>query len=255
MKELSAGIIHNDIAYTLSMPRDFIEIGRRLGLPEATWDCLVGGRGASCDNSFFLRFDRSFGYDIPMTMTAIVWLMCLAICVSTVFTEVAIAYRPSLLRCRCYFNAVKRWCPCPKGTDVEIRALPPAFWDRYRLWMYLLTALYFVIAAVEGLLKALIIRAHLSWREIPTKIGTGYVIATCAMVMAMLLAAMCIAVRLSLNTRWASWAEQQQDDLEHLDTQDVKHGGIGNTTTSPLPLYADEDANSGNTSPAKVTKV
>ncbi|KAM0330115.1 hypothetical protein ACHAQA_004287 [Verticillium albo-atrum] len=122
---------------TLYLPSDFVPIGETLGLDPSSWGCFPPVWSQPCENPFFAAFRRQFPYDgASDTWTFFLLSSVIAYACVIAFIELSIAFRPSLLRCQCYFAALKRVCPCPRGTRHEIERLNGAFWDRYRMWMW-----------------------------------------------------------------------------------------------------------------------
>ncbi|KAM0276090.1 hypothetical protein ACHAQH_007109 [Verticillium albo-atrum] len=201
---------------TLYLPTDFVPIGQAIDLDPSAWGCFPPVWSQPCENPFFAAFRRQFPYEGTSDTWTLFLLSSLIACASIIaFVELAIAFRPSLLRCQCYFSALKRFCPCPRGTRQEIERLNGAFWDRYRMWMWpvvpVMTGLTCLNLAVRGwMLMSWLDR----WAEgddvgdVRPRFGAAFVGLSWAATGAGFGAMMCVLARLLLSQR-TSWMAQQ----------------------------------------------
>ncbi|KAK2729403.1 hypothetical protein CKAH01_10217 [Colletotrichum kahawae] len=191
-----------------NLPYDFIQIGERLGVEPSSWACL---RSADrCSSPFFDTFRRD-SFEMTRTLEYSAHILAISYIALLFLTELLIAARPSWLACQCYFAALKRVCPCPRGPRAQIEALPPRFWDRYRAWVWT-TLPAFVVLPVFGLvMKGLLLKSYVSRPgagEVNARVGEGFVAVEGTAIGAACLAVVCVFVRASLGKR-VNWMEQQ----------------------------------------------
>ncbi|CRK10520.1 hypothetical protein BN1723_007154 [Verticillium longisporum] len=230
-RDQTAGIV-NPTRGTLYLPTDFVTIGRALDLDPSAWGCFPPVWNDPCENPFFAAFRRQFPYEGTPDAWTVFLLSALVACAAAIAAvELAIAFRPSLLRCQCYFAALKRVCPCPRGTRHEIERLNGAFWDRYRLWMWpvvpVMTALTCLNLAVRGwMLLAWLDR----WTaqgddvgDVRPRFGAAFVALSWTATAAGLGAVLCVLARLLLAQR-TSWIDQQGAAPGLEDTDADAHG-------------------------------
>lgn len=194
-----------------NLPADFVSIGRQLDLPQSSWACYRH-RGEDCTSPFYDAFGHRYLLEATSTTLstfshgyALFFLALLLV------AEALIPVRPSLLRCCCYFSSMKRICPCPKGTRAEVEALPPSFWDRYRLWCWAFVPCVALLPAVGLLLNGLIVRNYVSVRRagnVDARFGTGFLALQGLSLGAAFVSVGCMYARRVLG-RGASWMEQQ----------------------------------------------
>ncbi|KAI8293641.1 hypothetical protein K4K59_005606 [Colletotrichum sp. SAR11_240] len=142
-----------------NLPYDFIQIGEHLGVDPSSWACL---RSADqCTSPFFNTFSRD-SFQMTRTLEYASHILALS-CIALLFlTEALIAVRPSWLRCQCYFAALKRVCPCPRGSRAQIEALSPGFWDRYRAWVWTTLPAFVFLPAFGLAMKGLLLKSYVS---------------------------------------------------------------------------------------------
>ncbi|KAH0425263.1 hypothetical protein CcaCcLH18_11097 [Colletotrichum camelliae] len=191
-----------------NLPYDFIQIGERLGVEPSSWACL---RSADqCSSPFFDTFRRD-SFEMTRTLEYSAHILAISYIALLFFTELLIAARPSWLACQCYFAALKRVCPCPRGSRAQIEALPPRFWDRYRAWVWSTLPAFVVLPAFGLVMKGLLLKSYVSRPgagEVNARFGEGFVAVEGTAIGAACLAVVCVFVRASLGER-VNWMEQQ----------------------------------------------
>ncbi|KAF6796344.1 hypothetical protein CSOJ01_13262 [Colletotrichum sojae] len=199
------------ISSTPNLPADFVRIGEHLNLPPSSWACYRN-RGKECTSPFYDAFGRGFHLDdMSTTLSTFSHAYALVFVALVILVEVLIAVRPSWLRCLCYFSWLKRVCPCPRGTRAEIEALPPAFWDRYRLWTWAFAPCVAVVPAIGLFLNGLILKEYVSVRRagnVNARFGTGFLALQGLSLGAAFVAVGCVYVRRVLGRR-ESWLDQR----------------------------------------------
>lgn len=199
------------ISTTPNLPEDFVRIGEHLNLPQSSWACYRN-RDEECTSRFYKAFGRGFHLDgMSTTLSSLSHAYALIFVALVILVEALIAIRPSWLRCLCYFSWLKRVCPCPRGTRAEIEALPPAFWDRYRLWTWAVAPCVAVLPAIGLFLNGLMLKDYVSVRRagnVNARFGTGCLALQGLSLGAAFVAVGCVHVRRVLG-RGASWLEQQ----------------------------------------------
>ncbi|KAH6676934.1 hypothetical protein F5X68DRAFT_224148 [Plectosphaerella plurivora] len=214
-KAQTAGIVIPTRDNALYLPRDFIPIGKAVGLDESAWGCFPPNWTGSCESPFFAAFRRQWPYNEAPGFLDYFMTVYFFTCTTLLFlSEILIFVRPHWLKCRCYFRALKRVCPCPKGERHEIERLPSTFWDRWRLWTWpLLPVTVFPIAADTFFRGHLLVR-WLTWapdgdmRGMNPRMGKGFAILDGTAFALSWVAVFCMLARLLLH-RKANWMEQQ----------------------------------------------
>jgi hypothetical protein len=223
-KAQTAGIVTPTRDNSLYLPRDFIPIGEAVGLDKSAWGCFPPNWTGTCENPFFAAFRRQWPYDEApgawgLYMTVYFFVFAAMLCA----IEVLIVVRPHWLKCRCYFRALKRVCPCPKGERHEIERLPSAFWDRYRLWTWLLLPLTAFPVTLDTSFRGYLLLRWLSWAPdgdmsgLRPCMGNGFVVLNGTAFGLCFAAVLCMLARLLLN-RKANWMEQQGASVPALET-------------------------------------
>ncbi|EQB57373.1 hypothetical protein CGLO_02507 [Colletotrichum gloeosporioides Cg-14] len=191
-----------------NLPYDFIQIGEHLGVDPSSWACL---RSADqCTSPFFNTF-RYDGFEMNRTLEYASHVLAISYISILFLTELLIVARPSWLRCQCYFAALKRVCPCPRGSRAQIEALSPGFWDRYRAWVWSTLPAFVFLPAFGLAMKGLLLKSYVSrpgMDEVNARFGEGFVVMEGTAIGAACLAVVCVYVRASLGKR-ESWMEQQ----------------------------------------------
>lgn len=190
------------------LPYDFTTIGKQLSVPSSEWACYSSS--SPCTSPFFAAFRTGY-FMLPTTLTYVSLAYSLLLVSFIALAEVLIAVRPSWLRCQCYFSCLKRVCPCPRGSRAEIEALPPGFWDRYRVWVWftLPCAAFlpaFVLSLNGMMLKTFVDRPRAG--NVDARFGTGFVVVQASCMGAAFAAAILVYARKALG-RKMNWMEQQ----------------------------------------------
>ncbi|KAF4868927.1 hypothetical protein CGCSCA1_v011942 [Colletotrichum siamense] len=191
-----------------NLPYDFIQIGEHLGVDPSSWACL---RSADqCTSPFFNTF-RHDSFEMSRTLEYASHTLAIAYIALLFLTEALIAARPSWLRCQCYFAALKRVCPCPRGSRTQIEALSPGFWDRYRAWVWFTLPAFVFLPAFGLVMKGLLLKSYVSRPgagEVNARFGEGFIVMEGTAIGAACLAVVGVYLRASLGKK-ANWMEQQ----------------------------------------------
>ncbi|KAF4926605.1 hypothetical protein CGCVW01_v002892 [Colletotrichum viniferum] len=223
-----------------NLPYDFIQIGEHLGVDPSSRACL---RSADqCTSPFFNTFSRD-SFEMTRTLEYASHILAIAYIALLFLTEALIAVRPSWLRCQCYFSALKRVCPCPRGSRAQIEALPPGFWDRYRAWVWFTLPAFVFLPAFGLVMEGLLLKSYVSRPgagEVNARFGEGFVVAEGTAIGAACLAVVCVYVRALLGKK-VNWMEQQSGVAdEETKTATVGLLSKGFTDAEPnLPLSPD----------------
>ncbi|KAJ3961362.1 hypothetical protein N0V92_001930 [Colletotrichum tropicale] len=191
-----------------NLPYDFIQIGEQLGVDPSSWACLRSTD--QCTSPFFNTF-RHDSFEMIRTLEYASHILAIAYIALLFITELLIVTRPSWLRCQCYFSALKRVCPCPRGSRAQIEALPSGFWDRYRAWVWLTLPAFAFLPAFGLVMKGLLLKSYVNRPgagEVNARFGERFVVAEGTAVGAACLAVVCVYVRASLGKK-VNWMEQQ----------------------------------------------
>ncbi|TDZ13641.1 hypothetical protein Cob_v013161 [Colletotrichum orbiculare MAFF 240422] len=191
------------------LPHDLMTIGEQLDVPSSAWACLVSG--SECTSPFYRAF-RSGYFDLPTeTLTYFGIYYAFFFIGVVLLKEILISVRPSWLRCRCYFGFLKRKCSCPRGTREEIEALPSAFWDGYRMWLWPTMAFAAFTPAHLQFLNGWVLKTHvnlLGLEGVNARFGRGFVVMQAVALGASFVAIGFLYLRKQLGSK-ADWMEQQ----------------------------------------------
>lgn len=214
-KAQTAGIVTPTYDNALHLPRDFAPIGKAVGLHSSAWGCFPPDWTGTCHNPFFAAFRRQWPYDAaPGSWSLFLYVFFFINAALLCAVELLIPVRPHWLKCRCYFGALKRFCPCPKGERHEIERLPVVFWDRYRLWMWPILPASALLAAFDPYWRGRMLLGWLDWapdadvRGMRPRMGTGFAVLSWGGTGLGVIAVLCVLARLLLNRR-STWMEEQ----------------------------------------------
>ncbi|KEY69828.1 hypothetical protein S7711_08611 [Stachybotrys chartarum IBT 7711] len=235
-------------SYTnVNVRRDFGVIAAAIDLPSESYDCPTPGpRVQTCSNVFF-EACRSYMFSSPMSsqpsLPFIINCLTFVLAITVLFQEWAIKYKPYWMKCRCLI--LKKWCPCPNGTQEEIEALEEHAWDKVRLSYWALLMLWFKLSAVGGNALNRLFVMHVSYIDerlpeglsVDPKIGPAYEVVSWGSLVFGFLSFVFILAKWFLSRRPKGWLEQQ--DLSNISIQEegVQDQAVDSNSTA----YKDTD--------------
>ncbi|KAH6892490.1 hypothetical protein B0T10DRAFT_511126 [Thelonectria olida] len=260
-KSQSAGFIEPTYpSIGLSLPTDFAQVGQRVGLDPSAWGCFAPSADARrCESPFYAAFRGQRPWNsAPGYFQLFLYTISIAMALRIFVVEFLIVYRPGALRCRCRFG--RRICPCPRGEAHEIALLPQSFWDRYRLWAWLLGPFLVAISSVdvyysgESLLAffriaALENNSGAIMKGVAPQMGSGFVALFWVLIIAPAISTLLILAKLRLSHSAPDWMQQEDMSVSKEEADAKAHSQQAAMLIEPLGrvmgryngLHADDD--------------